>query len=163
MLLGIPGMAQSAPVTKTFFGTVLDGPFTGYTGTGSFIYDNNLIINGDETINPTDGLTVSFTFDGQDFDETNDRDYDDYPVLWFDNFEPIFLDYWIENGKNGVNFNDPDIAALYTYDDLIPSSGDFDFETEIVAEPVPIPGALWLLGSGMIGLVGLRRRKSYKA
>ena len=56
ILVGIPGMAQSDSVTKTFFGTVLDGPFTGYTGTGSFTYDDNLITNGDKTINPTDGL-----------------------------------------------------------------------------------------------------------
>jgi hypothetical protein len=27
-------------------------------------------------------------------------------------------------------------------------------------EPVPIPGAVWLLGSGLLGLVGLRRKKS---
>ena len=24
--------------------------------------------------------------------------------------------------------------------------------------PVPLPGALWLLGSGLLGLVGLRRK-----
>jgi hypothetical protein len=28
--------------------------------------------------------------------------------------------------------------------------------------PVPIPGAVWLLGSGLVGLVGLRRTKSRK-
>jgi hypothetical protein len=27
------------------------------------------------------------------------------------------------------------------------------------ANPVPVPAAVWLLGSGLIGLVGLRRRK----
>jgi hypothetical protein len=30
--------------------------------------------------------------------------------------------------------------------------------TNINASPVPIPAAAWLLGSGLIGLVGLRRR-----
>ena len=28
--------------------------------------------------------------------------------------------------------------------------------------PVPIPGAIWLLGSGLIGLIGLRRRRGVK-
>ena len=27
------------------------------------------------------------------------------------------------------------------------------------ANPVPIPGAVWLLGSGLLGLVGIRRKK----
>jgi hypothetical protein len=167
MLVGIPGMAQSDLVTYTFIGTIVDGPRTGETGTGSFTYDDDLIINGDEIINPKeDGLLVSFTFDGQYFNETNDALYDESPELGFDNSEPTFLDYYIADGVNGVNFNDPNIAGLWFYTDpgLIPlSSGDFNFKTEISAVPVPIPGALWLLGSGMIGLAGLRRRKSYKA
>jgi hypothetical protein len=29
---------------------------------------------------------------------------------------------------------------------------------EISASPVPIPGAVWLLGSGLLGLVGIRRK-----
>jgi uncharacterized membrane protein len=29
---------------------------------------------------------------------------------------------------------------------------------EAIPAPVPIPGAVWLLGSGLIGLVGIRRR-----
>jgi len=27
-----------------------------------------------------------------------------------------------------------------------------------VSAPVPVPAAIWLLGSGLIGLVGIRRR-----
>lgn len=30
--------------------------------------------------------------------------------------------------------------------------------TIIDANPVPIPGAAWLLGSGLLGLLGVRRR-----
>ena len=35
-----------------------------------------------------------------------------------------------------------------------------DFCTIATVNNVPIPGAVWLLGSGLIGLVGLRRRRS---
>ena len=28
--------------------------------------------------------------------------------------------------------------------------------------PVPIPGAIWLLGAGLAGLVGIRTRKKYQ-
>ncbi len=29
---------------------------------------------------------------------------------------------------------------------------------DVVAKAVPIPGAVWLLGSGLIGLLGIRRK-----
>ncbi|HDM76455.1 MAG TPA: VPLPA-CTERM sorting domain-containing protein [Deltaproteobacteria bacterium] len=32
--------------------------------------------------------------------------------------------------------------------------------TEFQYNSVPVPGAIWLLGSGIIGLVAFRRRKS---
>jgi hypothetical protein len=35
---------------------------------------------------------------------------------------------------------------------------DFYLQAGIHANPVPIPGAVWLLGSGLVGLAGLRRR-----
>ena len=54
-------------------------------------------------------------------------------------------------------------TAMYTYTDpgwtddswhLL--NADFGFKSYI--EPVPIPGAVWLLGSGLIGIVGIRRK-----
>ena len=160
MLAGIPGMAQSAPVTNTFIATVAEGPLAGQSGTGSFTYNDDLIINGEEELNPTDGLLVTFSFDGQAFDQTNDVDFDDFPILEFSNFIPIILDYFLVDGENGVNFNNPFLAELEMFD-LFPSSGNYDFEMEISATLVPIPGALWLFGSGLSGLVALRMRRRY--
>ena len=39
-------------------------------------------------------------------------------------------------------------------------SGGFDLDAVGVINAVPVPGAVWLLGTGLIGLVGLRRKKS---
>ena len=47
-----------------------------------------------------------------------------------------------------VGFGDG--ADDHDYDDLV---------IAVKANPVPIPAAVWLLGSGLLGLVGIRRRK----
>jgi len=31
-------------------------------------------------------------------------------------------------------------------------------EIDFYGNPVPIPGAIWLLGSGLIGIIGIRRK-----
>jgi hypothetical protein len=158
ILAGAPLVAQSAIVTKTFVGTIVNGSLAGVQGTGSFSYEEDLIGNGDEELTPTSSLTVMFSFDGQDFDETNDVDFDDFPTLSFFNFEPV-LDYILSADSNGVDFVNPDIVSL-SMNSLIPSGGSFDFETDIDATYVPIPGAFWLLGSGLAGLVACRKKRS---
>jgi hypothetical protein len=158
ILAGIPGVAQSELVTSTFIATILEGPLQGEFGTGSFSYDNDIL--GDDIIGPAEGLTVSFTFDGQVFNETNDQSFDLFPELVFENFVPVELDFFLTDGVNGVNFTNPLLLELEMEDDLLPysGSGDFDFETQLSAEVVPIPAAVWLLGGGLIGLLGLKRR-----
>ncbi len=49
------------------------------------------------------------------------------------------------------NYNDSIFGPDPDYDT------DFD-DMVLIATPTPIPGALWLLGTGLLGLVGLRRR-----
>ena len=59
---------------------------------------------------------------------------------------------------NGPMFNSMSIEWTST-----PASSTIDFLTtgdcDKVA-PVPIPAAVWLLGSGLLGIVGIRRRKN---
>lgn len=159
ILAGAPLVAQSAIVTKTFVGTIVNGSLAGTQGTGSFSYDEDLIVSGDEELDPTTSLTVMFSFDGQDFDESNDIDFHEFPVLTFFNSEPESLDYVLTTGINGVEFENPELVDLSMFD-LFPSGGSFDFETDINATYVPIPGAFWLLGSGLAGLVAFRKKRS---
>lgn len=158
----IPTVLQANTVTKTFTGSIVNGARMGAIATGSFSYDDALIINGDEILSPGNlvqvGLTVTFAFDGQNFNESHDIDFPNFPVLVFNAFEPVFLDYILEQGTNGVNFTDSNLLGL----DLLSLTpvvgpGTFDFNADIIATYVPIPGALWLLFSGLTGLVYFRR------
>jgi hypothetical protein len=161
MLFGTGGAASAEIVTYSFIGYIEDGYRMGDFGTGSFSYDNSLIQNGDEFLDPNEGdLVVEFNFDGQVFSNHNDIDFDDFPVLQFNNEEPVYLDYLLVNGENGVSFLDTNLMTLET-SDLIPAIEDrYDFETSLIIETVPIPGAVWLLGSGFIGLAALRRKNA---
>jgi hypothetical protein len=52
-----------------------------------------------------------------------------------------------------VNFKD------LVFDEVKLTSNGVAFEFDnVAATPVPIPGAVWLLGSGLLGLIGLRRK-----
>ena len=52
-----------------------------------------------------------------------------------------------------------DFANTASYD-LLPGSGeDITFRSLAVDTVVPIPAAIWLFGSGLIGLIGVARRK----
>jgi hypothetical protein len=49
-------------------------------------------------------------------------------------------------------------ADLVNGPSMGPGGGD-DFYLKVgISNPVPLPGAVWLLGSGLVGLAGLRRR-----
>lgn len=51
--------------------------------------------------------------------------------------------------------NEGGLITQQVVDGSIESGFDFSF---VQTNPVPIPGAIWLLGSGLIGLIGFRRK-----
>lgn len=62
----------------------------------------------------------------------------------------VFWGY--EDGSFGIVVNNVDISG----EDLF-AAGNLSYNG-VVASAVPVPAAAWLLGSGLLGLVGLRRR-----
>ncbi|MBL0714363.1 MAG: VPLPA-CTERM sorting domain-containing protein [Desulfosarcina sp.] len=93
------------------------------------------------------GGSVAFYLADYRFD-TSDDDYIVTNWTWLD-LTALDIVYGLEfdlsssdNGAYGMN-----TPAYFAMDNL-------------EANPVPVPAAVWLLGSGLIGLVGIRRRKA---
>ena len=158
--LTLSPLAVFATVTENFTAVVFgDDPFTGSNYFGNFSYDETALTGvGLEELDPVFGaVTVDFTFEGQAFDETNDIDFDAFPTLEFFDGLVQFIDYLLVEGINGVDFNDPTVVSVGVVGDLI-SDGDGGFTVDAFVEVVPVPGAVWLFASGLLGLVGMARR-----
>ena len=69
---------------------------------------------------------------------------------------------WLWRGNDYGSFTlAKRLAAGQTIDFLVYGAyynGNTPLELIIESSPVPIPGAVWLLGSGLLGLIGLKRR-----
>lgn len=155
--------AQAAIITESFTAEVVEGPFAGEVATGSFSYDDALIINGDEILDPTTSLTVNMTFLGQTYTEADDFDYPLFPGLAFSENIPIFLDYYIVDGSP-TNIREPSIQELLIGNvNLIPDNGDFITVLEVttveatttttVPEPISSLSLLLLGGLGLSSTV----------
>lgn len=62
----------------------------------------------------------------------------------------------VEDGWTTLNFTSAFTNVAYVEWSKI--RGDHQFDNIVVNANVPIPGAVWLLGSGIIGLTGVRRK-----
>lgn len=65
---------------------------------------------------------------------------------------PLTLTDWLAVGPNWLTYDGRNIGP-----DLFGETGVLDLGTVTVGT-VPIPAAIWILGSGLLGLLGLRRK-----
>jgi len=134
-------------------------------GENFYRFDNNSLtssaVSGFGSVDPTDitGLAGKYR---QGYGTPFDLD----PLYFMQAGELTYLDL---NNVQYVRL--VDIVGDGTYTDSFgnviydpyPTSGSAGFDLDAVgvinaAAPVPIPAAVWLLGSGLLGLIGIRRR-----
>jgi len=131
---------------------------------GSVSYDDLLVADVGETfLGPVNALLLNFG--ALSFTETDDLDYGLGPFPDADFMDGVltgvgfFTDYldaldetiW-ELDMSGNIFEFFDFAS-----GSVVASGTFDYAPP--PAPIPLPTAFWLFGSGLIGLVGIARRK----
>lgn len=144
---------------------------TGFYPTGSGLFSAQLVMNKhtqtsmdpgslidvrqpdsvsfDEGLLQSVGLFPAFNDDGV-FDFNPDGIYSIYATL--DRYYDWELNEWVNEGAMWISYNS---ASLYQAEVV---GFDANNHVNTLQSPVPVPGAAWLLGSGLIGLVGIRRR-----
>jgi hypothetical protein len=177
MLISLANAAYAGLITENFSGTITyadaSNPFDvaaddlfGWTTTYDLTYQNSL---GNIVIGDDQDMKLSVTIGSRTFGETEDVFYGPgtfgAPILTFDDQDRIdgvslLVDdyangYRFRSLGDGSGFDIYSIGADGFSDNIHLVSGTFSFD----AAPVPIPGALWLMGSGLVGLLGYRRRK----
>lgn len=154
--------ARSAVITESLTGLVTGGPFAGTVGTGSFSYDDSLVVVGDEILGVADGLTVSFSILGQTFTEGDDLAFPSTPLLEFEGGTPAFLDFIIARDPGGLGpspINDPRVFAIVFDEIASDPGGGFGGQVFIIGVPEPARVALFA-GLGLATFAVYRRARS---
>lgn len=176
------GNSSAALVTQTFTGQFdfVDGPFTSSEASlsslslsasvsGSVAYDDALVAEIGETfLGPVDALSLNFG--ALSFNEMDDLDYGPGP---FGSINPFPDADFMDGTLTGIGFFTDYVDAMDEVVWELDMSGNvfefFDFASgDVVASGtldfaptvVPVPAAVWLFGSGLIGLVGVARRNT---
>ncbi len=93
----------------------------------------------DVWIAPGENLMATITWDILSPDTINGTVEDD--IIALANVDPTHRGFLMPNG-------------VYIYADASTNNPDI-----AMASPVPIPAAIWMLGTGLVGFIGIRRRK----
>jgi len=123
-------------------------------------------INGNELMDIVQAGDSNFTYSGGSFvtwiqyvdpdtSTTYRVDYDWPDAWWSEWISDDFGETWGFGGGVAADTFGPDASSNTL--GWLAKDGD-DWTSEPVTSAVPVPAAVWLLGSGLLGLIGIRRR-----
>ncbi len=107
--------------------------------------------------------------DGSSFVTVGDNAYFNNPANLWGNVDFIYdMEGMVDGGDIGFFFNQTNHTGWAEDGDTLSQLGNFSLTTngQLTYTPVsavPVPAALWLFGSGLVGLVGIARRKKLQA
>lgn len=150
----LAGTSMAATVPYTFEVNIDSGPLIGNSYSGSFSYDDSdpLGLFGDRPL-----LDFEFTFEGASYVLVDDLFG---PAAFFSPADEFLgVEYSASSTGYEIAFT-PGFGSItevfFGYTDLNTFDGGFG---DITYSVVPVPAAVWLFGSGLIGLLGFARRK----
>jgi hypothetical protein len=152
MLFGM-GSASATLVNFEIEGTVIVGDeifvpnlfnlTAGETITASGVFDDSVLGAGPNTATFGSGNTLSIDVNGTIFTHADDAfaslSFDNGVLTDFDFFTASFSSYFTQFDDLGLMFGEWNTVATIT--------------------PVPVPAAVWLFGSGLIGIAGFARQR----
>ena len=161
--------ATQAASTTVLLDIIVDGgTFDGDTGSGSLTWDKNDVSGTSSILNvgvgpysdSIDVFLIELDIFGQNF---TGADAANPSTLSFSSNDPSQLVYTVDSGINQVGIDSFSFVGGLTADGFGFGEGSKPLKVYISTvntSVVPVPASVWLFASGLLGLVGMQRRKS---
>lgn len=167
-LLLISTSSYAASTTALLDVIVSGGTFDGVTGSGSLTWDENDVSGASTTLDVglapftlnSGKFLIDLTIFGQNF---TGADASNPSTLSFTNNDPSQLIYTVESGINQAGIDSFSFVGGLTFDGIGIGGGTKPLKvyvSTVETSVVPVPASVWLFISGLLGLVGMQRRKS---
>lgn len=143
----VMGLASAANAASVDLGSIGSGDFVG----DSLIYDAGIGFDDVWSFTLTDDLTTAISIDANDFAPA--FEISDFLVVSDD------ITFVFDAADNAYSSSSALAAGEYTFSVSGLVTGDFGGSYNVLVGAVPVPAAVWLFGSALLGLAATGRRK----